>query len=252
MKVTHFFAFATFALTTSTTALPMSDVVEIGTRTHPSIVENHATAPDTFTNVVASGITKNIFGFKRELEPTDEFHARFIDDAEELYERSLDDKDIYTRSIARNSDALAERGFASNAKGLLGGLLGFKKRDEKLVTREVSEDLAGRSFLSKLKKIGKTILGTILRRSTEETLAAREFSDELVERSFFSKLKKIGKTILGTILRRSSELSTRSEQAISSRMEESEELFERYYDDELVERSEDDLYIRDYELEDEY
>ncbi|KAG6901556.1 hypothetical protein C0995_010613 [Termitomyces sp. Mi166 len=256
MKFTRSLVFVAFALATSTIALPMREAIKIDTRADSSITESRAAASDALTNIVGRGIAESVFGFKREFEPVEELHARVIDDAEELFERSLDDKDFYTRSFSEGSNDLVQRNFWTKLKEIGKKVLGFvlRRSPETLATREASNGLVKRNFWTKLKEIGKKALSFILRRSPEETLAARDVSDGLVQRSFWSKLKEIGQKALSFILRRSpEEPSTRSEQELSMRMEEPEELFERYYDEEPMARSEDDFfYARDYEFEDEY
>ncbi|KAG6915165.1 hypothetical protein DXG01_012946 [Tephrocybe rancida] len=153
MKFTRPLTFVAVVLVSSTAALPMR---EMHIRGDPAVIVGHAVTESgklmergIFSKI--GGFAKGLFGFNKELEPTDGLHTRFIEDAEKLYERSFDEEHLYSRSIVE--EELYTRGYAD-------------------------EGLVERGFFSKFAKFGKGIIG--FRREAE--LEARSDSGKLVER----------------------------------------------------------------------
>lgn len=105
MKFVDSFAFATFVITTITIALPLRNGVGIDIHDDSSITESRDAVLD---GIVERGITETVSGFKkRELEPAGEIHTRFIDDAENIYERSLASASL--RMLTRSSSVIFQR-----------------------------------------------------------------------------------------------------------------------------------------------
>ncbi|KAG6844169.1 hypothetical protein H0H87_009288 [Tephrocybe sp. NHM501043] len=273
MKFTRPLAFAAVVLVSSTAALPVRDLLEIDIRdVDPSAILVRATADDGLAERSIfgkiGGFFKHLVGFRRELDPTDNLHTRFIDDVENLHTRSLndggfyargftDEGDIYTRSYVNEEylygrtdvnevDSLVQRSIFGKIGGFFKHMIGFR-REEPLEVRSEVEGLAERSIFGKIGGFFKHMIG--FRR--EEPLEVRSEVEGLAERSIFGKIGGFFKHMIG--FRREEKLSARvTEEKLSTRMDAPEELFERF-DEELVERSKDDnMHGRGVEVELEY
>ncbi|KAG6853079.1 hypothetical protein C0991_007009 [Blastosporella zonata] len=234
MKFTRPLAFAAVVLVSSTAALPVRDMFEIDIRnTDPSVFMGRAISETGllmergFFSKIA-GFAKGLFGFKRELNPSDDLHARFfIDDPEKIYTRSLDEEqDFYirsyadeanfytarsyfddgldTRSYADDGTGLVERGLFSKIAGFAKGLFGFK-REVPLEVRSEADGLVERGIFSKIAGFAKGLFGF----KREVPLEVRSEADGLVERGIFSKIAGFAKGLFG--FKREVPLEVRSE-----------------------------------------
>jgi hypothetical protein len=218
MKFTQPIVFATVVLAASAVALPMSnEKLDMRAVADSNVVMQRS--PGIFSKI--GGVVKGFLGFKREGGQFD-LNARSITD-DEIYARSFEEQ-IYARYV--EEEALTQRspGIFSKIGGVVKGFLGFK--------RELgdSSELATRSpgIFSKIGGVVKGFLG-FKREQPNVDLPARETA--IVERSpgIFSKIGGVVKGFLG--FKREEPLVVRSEET------------------DLFERSDEELYERDFEVE---
>ncbi|KAG6834464.1 hypothetical protein H0H93_009473 [Arthromyces matolae] len=100
---------------------------------------------------------------KREIELLETRSS--ILEAQQLYERALDEPDFYVRSYTQEANKIAARNADSTVTTFAKAMLGLTKRDEELAVRNDDDNgvgLVARSFFSKLwkgiKKVGKKVV----------------------------------------------------------------------------------------------
>ncbi|KAG6808170.1 hypothetical protein H0H92_005156 [Tricholoma furcatifolium] len=232
MKFIRPIAFIAMALATTIASLPTPERYNINLRSDSSVLVSR--------NPPGNSIAANSpSGFTARETAEDGLHVRFIeDDAETFWKRSLEEQNLAQRSVEQ-TEPLVERNFLKKIGSFFKSWI-LKKREEEIVVRSVEDDsLVGRNFL---KKLGSFFKSWILKREEDPLVIRSVEEDRLVERNF---LKKIGSFFKSWILKRG--------ESLEGRMEETEALSERF-NDELVQRSEDFVYGRGFELElgDEY